>query len=118
MSEEKQKIISDICPFYKEYGTCEQCNTEIDIDGEPCYFECMANAIVDNCYRKQRWISVEEQEEPTKNGTYLCYGYWIGSGRSHMDTADFFGEWKIVNNFVLTHWMPLPEPPKMKGGAE
>lgn len=65
MKDEKLKIISDICPFYKEYGTCEQCNTELDIDGEPCYFECMANAIINNGYRKQReghWISKEEAE--------------------------------------------------------
>lgn len=54
MKDEKLKIISDICPFYKEYGTCEQCNTELDIDDEPCYFECMANAIINNGYRKQR----------------------------------------------------------------
>jgi PHP family Zn ribbon phosphoesterase len=60
MKDEKRKIISDICPFYKEYGTCEQCNTELDIDGEPCYFECMANAIINNGYSKQsegEWIS-------------------------------------------------------------
>lgn len=37
MDKEKQKVISDICPFYKEYGTCEQCNTALDIDDEPCY---------------------------------------------------------------------------------
>lgn len=35
MKYEKRKIISDICPLYKKYGTCEQCNTELDIDGEP-----------------------------------------------------------------------------------
>ena len=51
--EERKKIISDICPFYKEYGTCEQCNKDLDIDDEPCYFECMANAIIKNDYRKQ-----------------------------------------------------------------
>ena len=59
-----------------------------------------------------KWISVTEQEEPTENGTYLCYGYWFGSRRKQTETADFFGEWNIANNFILTHWMPLPEPPK------
>lgn len=64
MNKEKQKIISDICPFYKEYGSCEQCNTSLDIGDGPCYFECMANAIIANDYRKQsegEWI-VEEDE--------------------------------------------------------
>ena len=57
--EEKKKIISDICPFYKEYGTCEQCNTELDIDDAPCYWECMANAIVNNGYRKASEVAEE-----------------------------------------------------------
>jgi hypothetical protein len=59
-----------------------------------------------------KWISAVEQEEPTENGTYLCHGYWFGSRRKQTETADFFGEWNIANNFILTHWMPLPEPPK------
>ena len=60
----------------------------------------------------KRWVPVTEQEEPTENGTYLCHGYWFGSRRKQTETADFFGEWNIANNFILTHWMPLPEPPK------
>lgn len=59
MDKQKKKIISDICPFYKEYGTCEQCNTALAIDDEPCYWECIANVILRNNYRKQiegKWI--------------------------------------------------------------
>ena len=74
------------------------------------------NGDIVNLSAQTEWISVEEN--PTENGTYLCYGYWIGSGRYHIDTAEYFDEWDIVNNFVLTHWMPLPEPPKMKGGEQ
>lgn len=59
-----------------------------------------------------KWIPVSEQEEPTENGTYLCHGYWFGSRRKQTETAEFFGEWNIANNFILTHWMPLPEPPE------
>lgn len=61
---------------------------------------------------KSKWIPVTEQEEPTENGTYLCHGYWFGSRRKQTETADFFGEWNIANNFILTHWMPLPDAPK------
>ena len=68
--------------------------------------------IIANGVTVQKWIPVTEQEEPTENGTYLCHGYWFGSGRKQTETADFFGEWNIANNFILTHWMPLPEPPK------
>lgn len=59
-----------------------------------------------------KWISVKDQEEPTENGTYLCHGYWFGSKRKQTETAEFFGEWNIANNFILTHWMEIPEPPK------
>ena len=46
-------IISDICPFLKNHGSCERCNTELDIDNEPCYWECIANAIIKYGYRRQ-----------------------------------------------------------------
>lgn len=59
-----------------------------------------------------KWISVEEQSEPKEDGEYWCHGYWIGSGRKQTETAEYLGEWKISNAFVLTHWMPLSEPPK------
>ena len=75
MKDEKRKIISDICPFYKEYGTCEQCNTELDIDGEPCYFECMANAIINNGYSKQsegEWIAKETMIRSPFARNYYC----------------------------------------------
>ena len=59
MSREKIEVIKDICPFYKEYGSCDRCNTELDIDGEPCFFESMANDIINIDCRKPvegEWI--------------------------------------------------------------
>ena len=70
MNKEKQKIIADICPFYKEYGSCDRCNTETEIDDPPCYFECMANAIIDNNYRKQsegEWVKFRLSADDTAN---------------------------------------------------
>ena len=72
----------------------------------------IADHLLANGVTVQEWISVNEQEEPTENGTYLCHGYWFGSRRKQTETAEFFGEWNIANNFILTHWMPLPQPPK------
>lgn len=69
MIDERTKIISDICPFYKEYGTCEQCNTDLDIDDEPCFYGCMANEILMNGYRTQSDIAseiIEEFKDSTK----------------------------------------------------
>jgi hypothetical protein len=74
-------------------------------------------------YRKQEWISVEDRvpEETCKclivdnHGIVFLSSY---SGRYRAFNAideDEGDNWKMDN---VTHWMPLPEPPKMKGGAE
>lgn len=117
--EERKKIISDICPFYKEYGTCEQCNTALDIDGEPCYFECMANAIINNGYRKQsEWISVNERL-PDKYGDYICCTQkgtiWQLTYNPKYKLFNVSHD-NVENAMNVTHWMPFPEAPK--GGTE
>lgn len=89
-------------------------------------------------YRKQEWISVDERLPEIegdartwgelkirksvrvlcacvqKSGkTFVKEGYcevWGDSQRAY---------WKIPGSIdKVTHWMPLPEAPKMKGGAE
>ena len=86
---------------------------------------CLATAQNLRCigYRKQRgWISVEERLPKvdtdvlviTANGSFKvarCNIYHNGTLVLWM-TNDGLGE------RAITHWMPLPEPPKMKGGAE
>ena len=68
-------------------------------------------------YRKQsEWISVDERL-PEEDMRVLVY---INSERSYtkLDTdrmAD--GKW-VRWSKDITHWMPLPEAPNMKGGAE
>lgn len=53
-------------------------------------------------------ISVENKPEPDKDGFHRCKGYWMKSGREQEeDNVAYFEEWDIVNNFVLTHWMPM-----------
>lgn len=59
-----------------------------------------------------KWISVEELPNPPEDGEYWCHGYWLMSGRKQTEVAEYLGEWKIANNFILTHWMPKPQPPK------
>ena len=67
-------------------------------------------------YRKHgEWIGVEERL-PDEQGRFL-----IVDKEGQMNTAFYsprfgwFSHFRIKN---ITHWMPLPEPPKMKGGAE
>lgn len=70
-------------------------------------------------YRKQsEWISVEERLPPV-NSTVLIYTSLHTIAIWHYIEA---GIWVTGQGYEVTigdtHWMPLPEPPKMKGGEE
>ena len=104
----KEKQIEEMAKII--HGYCEaEC-----LDG--CY-SCVpykkAEALFNANYRKQEWISVEEALP--ENGTRVvgydyesnvhCYfisaeRWWIGNG------------WNTAKGWGITHWMPLPEPPK------
>jgi hypothetical protein len=72
----------------------------------PVFCEAIYNA----GYRKQEWISVEDRL-PEKYQDVLVY-------RDYSFDIDFvMSEGRFCIDGV-THWMPLPEPPKMKGGAK
>ena len=91
---------------------------------------CEAEALYNAGYRKQEWISVEERL-PDNHRTVLvaCKGITVAGaapiavgsyGGGHWFLADAEGTLYLTKymHIVVTHWMPLPEPPKMKGGAE
>ena len=62
---------------------------------------------------KSEWKPVSDP--PKKAGRYIVYGIVGGMPLicgAHYDKYNGFGD----DDF--THWMPLPEPPVMKGGAE
>lgn len=75
-----------------------------------CYSIRPVEETIDEQPKVVRWIPVEEQEEPKENGKYLVSGYWLESGNNQVEEADYFGEWNVVNNFVIEAWMPMPEP--------
>ena len=75
------------------------------------------------------WISVEERL-PKENGNYIVYvqdenspngeGVWYENIVTLVEYA--FGDWTWYENSneyditdIVTHWMPLPEPPRMEG---
>lgn len=68
-------------------------------------------------YQKpMKWISVAERL-PEKTGEYLVCGQWIGKPvETWVCELIAFGNIKgwanEARNPVVTHWMPLPEPPK------
>lgn len=64
-------------------------------------------------YRKQEWISVEDRL-PERKGRYLVY-----IPNEQLICCMYYDrDASVYGDNGVTHWMPLPEPPKMKGGAE
>ena len=64
------------------------------------------------------WISVDTQL-PKKNGFYLCLfeakhkgGVAMDEGLSILQYID--NEWKLNDMYHVTHWLPIPKPPKDK----
>ena len=65
-----------------------------------------------------KWISVKDRLPPNKD-RYLCAGVEAVGGRLHKAHVrilklyyTWVSDWEDAENFVVTHWMPLPEPPK------
>ena len=119
---EIKKIISDICPFYKEYGSCDKCNKELDTDDPPCYWECMAQEIVRNHYRKQsegEWISVEDRLPPAFVSVLVYMPQETPCPTVREGYVSTHGEW-CAGGFLrqpdeVVMWREMPEEPKMKG---
>lgn len=71
--------------------------------------------MTDKGYRKQsEWISVDERL-PERNGRYLTHCNVEGQS---LVCILYYNKVGGFNEGTVTHWMPLSEPPKMKGGAE
>ena len=89
----------------------------------PCHNQRIADKLYNAGYRKQAWISVEERLPTEEEYRDEC-GELIPLLVCEKDTrypyrAMYDGvEWGdgLMKICGITHWMPLPEPPK--GGVE
>ena len=103
---------------------------------DPMYYDVDALAIADhlvaNGVTVQEWVSVDDRL-PENDGSYLVTINSFG-GRKHINVRWFAKDGEAVNEYELagqenvwyyydsewgyipidsvTHWMPLPEPPK------
>lgn len=112
MKEQIEKMAQEICAFCVE--TCGDCNL---IAGKPCESVMVeAEHLYNAGYRKQEWISVDDRLPTWEDGKVLIYTTH-GISIAQRTTSE---RWQggLAKPKWITHWMPLPEPPKMKGGAE
>lgn len=127
MSKEKQiDIIIDLLTEFDEMGFIPSAMVPDTEAYAIKWRERITNAFEE--YRKQsRWISVDDRL-PESRQMVLCYtpcdGYiFVGYYQEVEQNPYFKSYWNIITAMrstkkvtkKVTHWMPLPEPPKMKG---
>lgn len=115
--EQIEEMARDIC---KLGISCEECTMLARKTNQTREQYCKAFEYAKRAYnagyRKQEWISVEDRlpEDYNKYLLLLDNGR-ITIGWYHECAMQFIEDGIVVVNRV-THWMPLPEAPKMKGG--
>ena len=96
-----------------EYAGCLKCDRFKS--GFTCAHDLLndsADAIEELLAAVPHWISVEERL-PEENKNYLYYGVFLPLGVKAMDMCRFDGvRWRTSSDVEITHWMPLPAPPK------
>ena len=80
--------------------------------------EAVADYLLDNGVTVQEWISVTERL-PECEGSYIVYTERGSIYASHFYTEKRFASgyvrealWSQRGTVKVTHWMPLPDPPK------
>lgn len=101
------------CPYWMENDKfdIDNPNAEISDGHQLC---CAAADMLEQDAEKTSWISVKDRL-PEDDATYLVYGrngYGIVFAVYYGD-----GEWLTCDDLTnitrfVTHWMPLPKPPK------
>ncbi|MEF8175107.1 DUF551 domain-containing protein [Escherichia coli] len=89
-----------------------------------CFYEALKVAMRNYPVTPDSWISCSERM-PDSNCLYLCWGTYFEGDEPDYITAYFFvhktngwTEWQPVEDdcnpreVIITHWMPLPEPPQ------
>ena len=118
MSDLRNKQIAEMEEDLRGRDSCKRLPREL-CNKRSCSL-CEAEILYEAGYRKQEWISVDERLPDNSMNRVLVFlmdaNFTKPIGENKIDTDRFIdGKWVRWSNYV-THWMPLPEPPKMKGG--
>lgn len=99
-----------------ECTKCEYANNSTD--EYSCVHFVISQNLYNASYRKQKWISVDEKLPEdgqlvltidTDGEMQVCF--------YEVDREGVFQQFHgLVKIYNITHWMSLPEPPKMRGG--
>lgn len=104
-----------MCKFYADDPNCCRC--------PDCWVRDEAKDLYEAGYQRQEWISVEERL-PEEKVMVLGFSHTVFKDGGHYDLIlvmelknGLFVPFNCspIKNGSVTHWMPLPEPPKMKG---
>lgn len=137
MSERKftdEEIIAVVKRCASPVNECEGCPFEGVHRGDRECFNVATDELIEIASRQKKelaalkqseWISVEERlpSEDERRDEYgelvpflVCEKYTKYPYRAFYD-GTIWGD-GLMKIKGITHWMPIPEPPKMKGGAE
>ena len=94
----------------EQSGACFECFPVGDYEQKQ--IEKIANHLIAHGVTVQEWISVNDRL-PEKEGEYITY---TDKGEIHFDCFCIYPnhgtKFWVGGNGKVTHWMPLPEPPK------
>ena len=106
----REKLVEIVCDAMESDGCIGHCNNS------PCFeVERVVNALIANGVTVQEWISVEDRlpEEKVNCIVHYRHAYCDNDGYWAIGFCFYDGEkFQFDSAYKVTHWMPLPEPPK------
>ena len=118
----REKLVGIVCDPAQINGCIHRCNHP------PCAIVSdIVDALIANGVTVQEWISVKDRL-PEESGNYIVccddsscsYGEGIWYSSDVVVVSEYYEgswtwyeggtEWSLEN--IVTHWMPLPQPPK------
>ena len=115
MNEEKQieEMARAMCRNIDADGNCGSDGTACQLE---CVYGCCAVRLFKAGYRKQAWISVEDALPQSETERVLVFlkdaDFTKPIGVNKIDTDRYVGGVWVRWGRYVTHWTPLPDPPK------
>lgn len=97
------------------YSLPEEQRKATDIDAEPDIVDAYSDGVIYG-WNNPNWISVEDKLPPENGKTQQSINVWAtdeltsGEFRYNFETQTWTDMWG--DPFDITHWMPLPTPPR------